>query len=68
MTFASLPSLAQISNDVVKIGVLIDMNGVFSDVVGAGLALAAKMAVEDFGGSVLGKPIAVVSRVVCSES
>jgi branched-chain amino acid transport system substrate-binding protein len=61
MTLASLPSQAQISNDVAKIGALIDMNGVFSDAVGAGSALAAKMAVEDFGGSVLGKPIAVVS-------
>lgn len=29
MTFASLPSQAQISNDVVKIEVLIDMNGFF---------------------------------------
>jgi len=61
VALASFPSQAQISNDVVKIGVLTDMNGVFSDAVGAGSVLAAKMAVEDFGGSVLGKPIEVVS-------
>jgi branched-chain amino acid transport system substrate-binding protein len=51
---------AQISDDVVKIGVLTDMNGPASSPTGKGSVTAAQMAVEDFGGSVLGKPITVV--------
>ncbi|MBQ0819496.1 ABC transporter substrate-binding protein [Microvirga sp. HBU67558] len=58
--FAS-PGLAQVSDDVVKIGVLTDMTGVTSDVTGKGSLVAAQMAVEEFGGSVLGKPIQVIS-------
>lgn len=49
-----------ISNDYVKIGVLTDMSGVYKTNTGPGSVTAAKMAVEDFGGSVLGKPIEVV--------
>ncbi len=45
----------------VKIGVLVDEQGFASDIGGTGATLAAKMAVEDFGGSVLGRPIEVVS-------
>jgi len=51
---------AQVSNDVVKIGVLTDLSGTYSDLAGPGSVLAVKMAVEDFGGKVLGKPIEVV--------
>ncbi|MGB6078505.1 MAG: ABC transporter substrate-binding protein [Xanthobacteraceae bacterium] len=51
---------AQISDDVVKIGVLTDMGGTYSDATGIGSVTAIKMAVEDFGGKVLGKPIEVV--------
>ncbi|WP_370278032.1 ABC transporter substrate-binding protein [Pontibacterium sp.] len=50
-----------ISDDKVKIGVLGDMGGVYADVCGPGCVTAAKMAVEDFGGTVLGKPIEVIS-------
>ena len=42
------PALAQVSDNVVKIGVLTDMSGAYSDLSGAGAVLAAKMAVEDF--------------------
>jgi branched-chain amino acid transport system substrate-binding protein len=52
---------AQVSNDVVKIGVLTDLSGAYSDLSGPGSVEAVKMAVEDFGGKVLGKPIEVVS-------
>ncbi|MFX8641133.1 ABC transporter substrate-binding protein, partial [Acinetobacter baumannii] len=45
----------------VKIGVITDMSSLFSDFGGAGSVLAARMAVEDFGGQALGKPIEVVS-------
>jgi branched-chain amino acid transport system substrate-binding protein len=58
---AALPAQAQVSNDVVKIGVLTDLSGTYSDLAGPGSVLAVKMAVEDFGGKVLGKPIEVVS-------
>jgi hypothetical protein len=50
-----------ISDGVVKIGVLTDMSGQFSHESGEGAVTAVKMAVEDFGGTVLGKPIEVVS-------
>ncbi|MTV14062.1 MULTISPECIES: ABC transporter substrate-binding protein [Bradyrhizobium] len=51
---------ARISDDVVKIGVLTDMSGQFSHESGEGAVTAVKMAVEDFGGKVLGKPIEVL--------
>lgn len=52
---------AQVSGDVVKIGVLTDMSATYADLSGKGSALAAQMAAEDFGGKVLGKPIEIVS-------
>jgi len=52
---------AQVSDDVVKIGVLTDMTGLYSDLSGPGSVAAAQMAVEDFGGKVLGKRIEVVA-------
>jgi branched-chain amino acid transport system substrate-binding protein len=55
------PALAQISDDVVKIGVLTDMSSVYSDATGKGSVTAAQMAVGDFGGSVKGKTIEVIS-------
>jgi len=51
---------AGISDNVVKIGVLTDMSGQFSHESGEGSVTAVKMAVEDFGGKVLDKPIEVV--------
>lgn len=53
-------STAQISDGVVKIGLILDMSGPYSDTTGIGSATAAKMAVEDFGGRVLGAPIEIV--------
>ncbi len=52
---------AQISDDVVKIGVLTDLSGPASDATGQGSVTAAEMAVADFGGTVAGKPIKVIS-------
>lgn len=57
----SKPGNAKISGDVVKIGVLSDMSGVYSDIGGKGSVVAAQMAVDTFGGKILGKPIEVVS-------
>ncbi len=49
-----------VSNGYVKIGVLTDMSGVYKDLSGPGSVIAAKMAVKDFGGEVLGKPIKLI--------
>ena len=49
-----------ISGDIVKIGVLTDMSGLYSDLGGQGSVEAAKMAVADFGGKILGKNIEIV--------
>jgi branched-chain amino acid transport system substrate-binding protein len=51
---------AQISDDMVKIGVLTDMSSLYSDATGTGSLTAAQMASEDFGGKVKGKPIEVI--------
>ncbi|HEV7367498.1 ABC transporter substrate-binding protein [Arenibaculum sp.] len=52
---------AQVSGDRVRIGVLNDQSGLYADFGGIGSVVATQMAVEDFGGTVLGKPIDVVS-------
>ncbi len=51
---------AAASESGIRIGVLGDQSGPFKDIGGAGAVLAAQMAIEDFGGTVLGKPITVV--------
>ena len=51
----------KVSEGVVKIGMLEDMASIYADITGVGAVTAAKMAVEDFGGKVLGKPIEVVA-------
>ncbi|MBL8511978.1 MAG: ABC transporter substrate-binding protein [Betaproteobacteria bacterium] len=51
----------KLTDDVLKIGVLTDMSGVYADYGGPGAVMAAKMAVEDFGGKMFGKTIEVVS-------
>jgi len=58
-TAGGTPS-AGISDGVVKIGLLLDMVGPYSDQTGAGSAAAAQMAVEDEGGKVLGAPVQLV--------
>ncbi|MEY9178868.1 branched-chain amino acid transport system substrate-binding protein [Bradyrhizobium sp. USDA 326] len=53
-------SSAQVSDGVVKLGVLTDMSSVYADALGKGSVVAAQMAIDDFGGTVLGKPIELV--------
>jgi len=50
----------KVSDGIVKIGMLTDMSGVYADIVGPGAVIAATMAIADFGGKVLGKPIEFV--------
>src|SRR5881227_3810349 len=52
---------AEMSGDVVKIGVLNDMSGLYADISGQGSVEAARMAIADFGGTVNGKKIELVS-------
>lgn len=64
---AAMTALAFLAADValaeqmpLKIGVMNDQHGPFADLNGAGSVVAAKLAVEDFGGTVLGRPIEIV--------
>jgi branched-chain amino acid transport system substrate-binding protein len=62
-TLAAAPALGQagkVSDDVVRIGVLADMTGIYSDLSGKGAVEAVRMAVEDHGGKALGKPVDVI--------
>ena len=51
---------AQYTDGVIKIGVLNDMSGLYSDLSGQGAVVAAKMAVEDFGAAAKGMKVEVV--------
>jgi branched-chain amino acid transport system substrate-binding protein len=55
------PGVAQISDNVVKIGVLTDLSGPAEDSTGKGSVTAAQMAIDDFGGKVAGVPILLTS-------
>ena len=57
----ALPAAAQISNDVVKVGVATDMSSLYSDINGPGAVVATQMAIDDFGGTILGKKIELVT-------
>ena len=52
---------AQISDNVVKLGVLTDMSSLYADATGKGSVAAVEMAVADYGGKVAGVPIEVIS-------
>jgi branched-chain amino acid transport system substrate-binding protein len=55
------PSQANAQSGPLKIGVLTDMSSLYSDNGGPGSVVAAQMAIEDFGGTVLGRKIELVS-------
>lgn len=52
---------AQVSGDTVKLGFVTDISGLYSDIDGNGGVEAVKMAIADFGGTVLGKKIELVT-------
>ena len=62
-TMAALPGVAnaQISGNVVKIGVMNDMSGLYADLGGPGSVVAAQMAVEDFGATGKGMKVEIIS-------
>ncbi|RZN30432.1 ABC transporter substrate-binding protein [Bradyrhizobium sp. Leo121] len=56
------PAIVRAAGDTpLKFGVLTDMNGLFADNSGKGSVAAAQLAIEECGGSVLGKPIELIS-------
>jgi branched-chain amino acid transport system substrate-binding protein len=55
------PASAEISGDVVKLGVMNDMSSLYADITGPGSVEAARMAIADFGGTVNGKKIELIS-------
>lgn len=63
MVAGSALAQQKISDEVVKIGVLTDMSGAYSDFTGSAAVIAAQMAVEDFArnGQVAGRKIEIVS-------
>src|SRR5690349_4939329 len=61
LTTVGAPAWAQLSNDSVKIGVATDLSSLYADINGPGAIVATEMAIADFGGTVLGKKIELVS-------
>jgi branched-chain amino acid transport system substrate-binding protein len=57
----SAPCAAQISGDVIKIGLVVDLTSLYADVTGQGVIEAVKMAIADAGGSINGKRIELIS-------
>lgn len=60
MALAGQAAAQKLSDDKVRVGVLSDMSGLYADTAGRGSVEAARMAIEDFGGKVLGRPIELV--------
>ena len=56
----AIPAHAEIKGDTIKIGVLTDMSGVYASNGGAGSVIAARLAAEDFGNAINGKPIVIL--------
>jgi branched-chain amino acid transport system substrate-binding protein len=57
---ASTAAIAQISDGIVKIGVLNDQSSLYADITGQGSVVAARMAVEDFGAAQKGMKVEIV--------
>src|SRR6476659_7696765 len=60
-SIAAAPAKAQVSDDVVKIGVGTDMSSLYSDINGQGAVVATQMAIDDYGGAVLGKKVELLT-------
>src|SRR5437763_5282347 len=60
ITFGCGSAQAQYTDGAVKIGVMNDMSGTYSDLSGQGSVIAARMAVEDFGAAAKGMKVEIV--------
>ena len=56
----TVPAQAQVSGDVIKIGFITDLSGLYADIDGPAGAEAIRMAIADMGGSVAGKKVEVI--------
>ncbi len=56
----TVPAQAQVSGDVIKIGFITDLSGLYADIDGPAGAEAIRMAIADRGGSVAGKKVEVL--------
>src|SRR5438093_1624274 len=61
LAFAASGAHAQVSDGVIKIGVLNDMSSLYADIAGPGSAVAARMAVDDFGAAKKGMKVEIIS-------
>jgi branched-chain amino acid transport system substrate-binding protein len=61
LLLAAAPAMAEVPNNLVKIGVLTDLSGPFADQVGAGSVLAARLAAEDFAKEADGLKVEILS-------
>lgn len=59
-TGLAAPASAQVSDGRIKIGVLSDLAGLYSDINGEGSAMAARLAAEEFGNAINGVPVEIV--------
>lgn len=60
LALAATAARAEVKGDTIRIGVLTDMNGIFATAMGPGSVEAARMAAEEFGGKIKGKPIEIL--------
>ena len=61
MATLSTPAQAQVSGDVIRIGIITDMSGLYSDIDGPAGAEAIRMAIADMGGAINGKKIEILT-------
>src|SRR2546423_4385744 len=61
LALAATAAQAQVSDGVIKIGVLSDMSSLYADIGGPGSVAAARLAVEDFGAAKKGMKVEIVS-------
>src|SRR5436190_5255281 len=61
LAFAAGAAHAQVSDGVIRIGVLNDQSSLYADIAGPGSVIAARMAIEDFGAAKKGMKVEVLS-------
>src|SRR4051794_35542423 len=61
LALAATAAQAQVSDGVIKIGVLSDMSSLYADIGGPGSVAAARLAVEDFGAAKKGMKVEIIS-------
>ncbi|WP_395712740.1 ABC transporter substrate-binding protein [Reyranella sp.] len=64
VVWATVAPAQQLTDNVVKLGVLTDMSSLYADINGPGAVIAVQMAIEDFGGAIDGKKIEIVQADV----